>query len=198
MSDANIEEELQPDTFNFLDVLSERSYPKDKVSVYLDEGSAYQAKLTRRMIEDAKTEAEIKKLEKLLKGYADKVKASEYVFHLTGVSSERAENVFELAKEKYPVETRTRKTSSGSLEQYEIPSPDRNEYLGYLMLWIYVDAIESPDGKIHAAPDVENIIQFAKKAPQSQVEKVANAIANLRVSSEAFEDAIDDDFLAKP
>lgn len=196
MSDE-IEEKLQPDTFNFLDVLSQRSYPKDKVSIYLDEGAAYQAKITRQLIEEAGTEAEIKKLQKLLKEYSAKVKASEYIFHLTGVSMERNEEILELAKEKYPVEMRTRKTASGSLEQYEVPSPERNEYVGYLFIWIYVEAIESPDGKIHAAPDVENIIQFVKKAPTSQVEKVTEAIGRLRVSSELFEDAIDDDFLAK-
>lgn len=197
MSDENIEEALQPDTFNFLDVLAERSYPKDKVSVYLDEGAAYKAKATRLIIEDAKTDAEVKKLQKLLKQYSDDVKKSEYIFHLTGVSSERAEEIIELAKDKYPVEKRTRKLGNGSLEQYEVPSPERNEYVGYLMFWIYVEAIEAPDGKIHAAPDIENIIQFIKKAPQSQVEKVAEAIADLRVSSELFEEAIDDDFLAK-
>lgn len=197
MSDENIEDALQPDTFNFLDVLAERSYPKDKVSIYLDEAAAYQARITRLLIEEAKTEADIKKLQKVLKGYSDKVKASEYTFHLTGVGTERAEEILELAKDKYPVEMRTRKTASGSLEQYEVPSTERTEYLGYLMFWIYIEAIESPDGKIHAAPDIENIIQFVKKAPQSQVERVAEAIAKLRVSSEAFEEAIDDDFLAK-
>lgn len=197
MGDNNIEDALQPDVFNFLDVLSERSFPKDVVSVYLNEDAAYQARLARRKLLEAETKAEVAEADKLIKKYNEEVKKSEYKFHISGTSMERVEALIELAKEKFPVETKTRKTASGALEQYEVESNERREYLTYLTIWVHVEAIEAPDGRKQVAPDIETIISFIKKAPPSQVEKFANAIRSLEVSSELFEDAIDDDFLAK-
>lgn len=197
MSDDNFEEVLQPETFNFLDVLSERSFPKDVVSVYLDENAAYKARDARRKLLEAGTKAEVTELNKLIKKYNDEVKKSEYKIHITGTSMERVESLVELAKEKFPAETKTRKTASGAIEQYELENPERQEYLTYLAIWVHVEAIEAPDGRKQVAPDIETITAFIKKAPPSQVEKFANAIKNLEVSSELFEDAIDDDFLAK-
>lgn len=197
MSDDNIEDALQPDTFNFLDVLAERSFPKDTVSIYLNDAAAYQAQLVREVMS---TETDTKKLaeaEKLLKKYIKEVKESEYKFHLSGVPLEKLESLFEIAKEKFPIETKTRKTASGGLEQYEVQSQERNEYIGYLSLWVHVQAIEAPDGKIQAAPDVDTIIAFIKNAPQSQVQRFSEAITKLQVNAKSFEEAIDDDFLAK-
>lgn len=197
MSDENFEDVLQPDTFNFLDVLSERSFPKDKVSIYLNAEAAHEANRARKAYADAETKASETEAKKLFKKYQDLVKASEYKFHLTGVSLERIEELQELAKEKYPIETRNRKTGSGALEQYEIPNQDRDEYLSMLTLWVHVEAIEAPDGRIQAAPDADTIIKFIKTAPPSQVERFANAVRDIQVTSNAFENAIDDDFLAK-
>ena len=197
MSDENFEDALQPDTFNFLDVLSERSFPKDTVSIYLNAEAAHEANRARKAYADAENKASETEAKKLFKKYQDLVKASEYKFHLTGVSLERIEELQQLAKEKYPVEMRNRKTGSGSLEQYEVPNPLRDEYLSMLTLWVHVEAIEAPDGRKQTAPDVETIIRFIKTAPPSQVERFANAIGALQVSSSAFENAIDDDFLAK-
>lgn len=197
MTETNIDDQLQQETFNFLDVLSERSYPKDEVSIFLDEASAYKLRAVKNALEDLEDPKKRKEVEKLVKQYQDDVKKSEYVFKLTGVSFDRMEGLIEMAKKKYPVETKTRKTASGGLEQYEIPSTERNEYLGYLTLWIHVEAIVSPDGRVHTAPDEETIIKFLKVAPPSQVNRFTEAITRLQVSSQEFEDAIDDDFLAK-
>lgn len=197
MSEINIEDQLQQDTFNFLDVLSERSYPKDEVSIFLDEASAYKLRAVKTAFDNTEDPKKRKEIEKLVKQYQEDVKKSEYVFKLTGVSFDRIEGLIEMAKKKYPVETKTRKTASGGLEQYEVPSEERNEYIGYLTLWIHVEAIVSPDGKVHTSPDEETIIKFLKVAPPSQVNRFTEAISRLQVSSQEFEDAIDDDFLAK-
>lgn len=197
MSNDNIEEQLQPDTFDFLDVLSERSFPKDVVSIYLNVEAAYEANRARKALESATNKAEEDEAKKLFKKFQAEVKKSEYKFHLTGVPLERIESLADIAKEKYPVETKSRKTGNGSIEQYELPNPLRDEYAGFLALWVHVEAIEAPDGRMQVAPDAETIIAFIKNAPQSQVERFANAITGLQISSRAFEDAIDDDFLAK-
>jgi hypothetical protein len=197
MSDENFEDVLQPDTFNFLDVLSERSFPKETVSIYLNAQAAHEANRARKAYADAENKASETEAKKLFKKYQDLVKASEYKFHLTGVALERIEELQEIAKEKYPVEMRNRKTASGSLEQYEVPNPLRDEYLSFLTLWVHVEAIEAPDGRIQTAPDADTIIKFIKTAPSSQVERFANAIRDIQITSNAFENAIDDDFLAK-
>lgn len=197
MSNENIEEQLQPDVFDFLDVLSERSFPKDVVSIYLNAEAAYEASRARKAFGDASDKASETEAKKLFKKYQDEVKKSEYKFHLTGVSIERIEELVELAKEKFPIETKTRKTASGALEQYEIPNLQRDEYLSFLTLWVHVESIEAPDGRIQVAPDSETIIKFIKGAPASQVERFANAVRDIQINSRAFEDAIDDDFLAK-
>lgn len=198
MSDDNFEEVLQPDTFNFLDVLSERSFPKETVSIYLNAEAAHEANRARKMYDEAQSKASENEAKKLFKKYQDLVKASEYKFHLTGVSLERIEQLAEIAKEKFPIELRNRKTASGSLEQYEVPNPHRDEYLSLLTLWVHVEAIEAPDGRIQSSPSEETIIQFIKTAPSSQVERFANAVRQIQVTSREFENAIDDDFLAKP
>jgi len=197
MSNENIEELLQEETFDFLDVLTERSYPKDEVSLFLDEASAYKLRAVKAAYENSQDDKEREKLKKLMNQYRSDVKKSEYIFKLTGVSFDKIENLVEMAKKKYPVEHKTRKTGSGGLEQYEVPSNQRAEYIGYLTLWVHVEAVVSPEGKIHTAPEEETIIKFLKIAPPSQVNRFTEAITSLQVSSREFEDAIDDDFLAK-
>lgn len=193
----NIEDVLQPDTFNFLDVLAERSFPKNTVSVYLDEASAYKMRDAKAKLRLAETDAEKKKIAKEIEALRSEINKSEYKFYLAGVSFERIESLIDLAKEKFPIETKTRKTASGALEQYEVPNAQREEYLGFLTLWVHVESIEAPDGRSQVSPDIDTIIGFIKKAPQSQVERFANACRELQVSSYEFEEAIDDDFLAK-
>lgn len=190
-----------PDTFSFMDVISGegRGYPKDEVKIYLDEASAYRIQKIHGVIDTLdNTSAEHKKLSAELAELKAKVKASEYTFKLTGIPTEMNEILLKKARADMPVTYDHNKNFlTGGVEKVEQDSPERDRYYTNLLYQAHVEQIVSPTGLVDTAPSVETVDAFRTKAPGSQVNKFSQAVAGLQVSATAFEDATDEDFLAK-
>lgn len=196
--DLETTDNLSEETFSFFEVLNGEAYPKDTVSVYLNEGAAYKIRSARKLLNDIDNEDERQKTIKLIKQYEKEVEASAYTFHITGVDSDLIEAVGKVANKKYRKKI---KRPDQSISEY-IPEDDQNEYIKFLgnsVLQLHVEKIvEDSTGKEIVAPPLEEIALFLSKAPVSQRDKLSNAIQNLQVSAREFEDRVSDDFLAKP
>ena len=202
MTDKTVEEtvdELQaPETFDFLEVLNHRGYPTDEVVIYLDEATAHKiSKLSERkalLFDESEMDAADAEMAALKAVLAK----SAYTFKLKGVPGEVKEALAESAKEKFKPEYETSKNFiTGQVQKFEKDNPGRTKFLGLSIFQSHVEQIVAPDGKVITAPEVGIIDAFLTKAPDAQVQKFIDAVNALQVSAQAFEDATDEDFLAK-
>jgi len=198
--EEKVDELQSPDTFDFISVLSgdTRGYPKDGVTILLDEATAYKiAKLeTQAAGMDSGNDydsviVEVARLRKKLGGTA-------YTFKLTGVSQEVQEDILKLAQEKFPTKYDSNKNFlTGGIDRTEKPNQERDRYFVSLLYQAHVEQIVAPNGAVDTAPAVETIDAFLRKAPRSQIDKFEQALKGLQVTATMFEQATDEDFLAK-
>lgn len=202
--DFNVEEHdpLTPETFSFVDVLGERDYPKDVVELAMDEVAAYELEKIALKINQL-PDGESDELEELLaeaEKYQARLEASEYVFHITGVSDDTITDLQEIASAEFEPKKKPIKAANGRIERI-LPEKEQSAYLRYfnaLNLSVHIEQIvRVKDGAVMTAPPVDEIAVLMDKAPTSQKIKLQMAIQKLRAEAESFERRIDADFLAK-
>jgi hypothetical protein len=197
----DFEDNLTPETFSFIDVLNEVAYPKDTVTVYMNEAAAYSLDKISQSIKSVDDD-DIDALDSMVADaemYAKLIDESAYVFHLTGVSDDTIVDLNDIAEAEFESKKKPVKSASGRLDRI-LPQSEQANYLRYtnaLMLHVHIAQIVSHDGRVLTAPSVDEIAKFMDKAPTSQKMKLQAAIQALHASSEAFENRIDADFLVK-
>lgn len=200
VEDADV---LTPESFSFVDVLSERAYPKDRVDLAMDEVAAIELDKIMLQINDIPEGGDSGELEQLLadaERYSQRLDKSTYTFYLTGVSDDTITDLQEIASAEFEPKKKPVKSASGRIERI-LPESEQANYLRYfnaLGLSVHIEQIvHAATGRVMTAPPVEEIAVFMDKAPTSQKVKLQVKINALRASSEAFERRIDADFLAK-
>ena len=196
--EEKVDELQSPESFDFLAVLNDQNQPKDEVDICLDKATVYEiAKLEvskKSLTDEADMDAADATLVELKKSLA----ANTYTFKLTGISGEFREKLAESAKEKFKPDYETSKNFiTGQVEKFEKPNPERNKFLGLSVFQASVEQIVAPDGKVITAPEVGIIDAFLTKAPDAEVSKFIKAVEALEVTVRQFEEATNEDFLAK-
>ena len=196
--EEKVDELQSPNVFSFSEVLQGRGYPRDEVTVFLDEQTAHTiAKLETQaagMDSGEKFDAVTKQVSVLRK----KLAATAYTFKLTGISQDMKETVLKSAQEKFPTKYDSNKNFlTGGIDRTEKPNPERDRYFSSVLYQAHVEQIVAPDGAVNTAPDSETMDDFLRKAPESQVMRFLDAVHGLQVTAATFEAATNEDFLAK-
>lgn len=205
----SVEKAKAPGTFKILDVISGRGYPEQEVTIYINEGIAYQASLVKEQLEELDTKPNssvnekkrdelIAKQEELL----DELAKSAFTFHLRGISEGRREEIYNQARKKYPIEYE--KPSDISLltgqkqERIEKESPERDALFTQLLWAECIYKITDPDGNEQIGLTYSEVKELRNLMPLASTAAINNAIEKLRVSSAIFMSQVSEDFLAKP
>src|SRR5690606_11790061 len=119
---------------------------------------------------------------------------SKYVFKIVGLSTQTREDLLEKARTDIKPEYESHKNfMTGQVDKVEKESPKRDRYYTNLLWQASIEQIVSPTGAVDTAPTLETIEAF-RKAPLSQQAKFQNALNQLAVAAEVFEEATDASF----
>lgn len=194
----------KPGTFNIVNVLKERAYPTEVVNVYLDEQAAYDAaKLQERIDELAKSSADddIKLAQKLADerdAVIAKLEESRYVFHVTGISEGKRQEIQEESLDKFPMEYEESKNPfTGEVLKQEKEDKGRDRFFTN-RLWVEsVEKIVAPDDSEQDSLTMKDVESLRELLPLAAAGAISQSIEKLRVSTAIFMASVDEDFLAK-
>lgn len=199
--ESGIDPTPSPETFSFFDVLSEKAYPKDIVTVYMDDAAAYDLK--KLSIEaDGVEETDVEKIAEIgarLRALRERIEASAVTFYLTGVGADRQGDAMTHAQEHFEGKKVNRKRADGSITR-ELPQSEQFNFMKYMSAVsnaLHIEKIVLADGRQMVAPSPDEVSAFLAKAPRSAIEQFNAAIAKLEVDTADFERTIDEGFLAK-
>lgn len=175
--------------FDLIAALSGRTYPVEKVPVFLDEALMYEyVKVSKEAEEDPANEAKQVAREKMLEAFKDFA----ITVTLRGVSRDILEAIEDEILEKYPME-------------YDVlgrPKPNRERVEEFAVRYwnVFVIKVEAPDGSVLAPPSADDLAYFRKKAPQAAIDAVEDGINTLREGpAAAYEKMVKDPaFLSRP
>lgn len=215
MSDIEeiVEKARKPGTFNIVDVVKGRSYPTDTVDVFIDENVAFQAseldaaivKISETMDKknlDKKTlDGFLKKREEILdrkEKLVEEMGGTRYVFHLTGVSEGKRQDLYDKAVEKYAVEyEKNRNAFTGEAEKVELENVERDRYFTSLLWEASVVKIVAPDGDEQTSINYEEALELRRSLPLASASAITEAIEKMRAATAIFMVSVNEDFLAK-
>jgi hypothetical protein len=205
-----VEEAKAPGTFNIVNVLTDRAYPKTKVSVSLDEATAYEAslikeqinELTRRESNASSVTKKISELDAQLSELVEKMNKSTYTFHISGISEGKREELLATARKKYPVEYEATNDIASLLsnngERQEKSSPERDNLFTDLLWTEHLEMIEDPEGNIQDVITYSDVRTLRHSLPLSALAKINTGIDKVRTATAVFMMETGEDFLAKP
>lgn len=186
---------LDPGTFDIADLFTGKVYPKEVVTVFLDEDAAYQINVNSKEITKAVVREDTQALKELEEKHHDLVRraaSSKVTFHLTGVSRDERQNVLSKTLEEYPQQY--------NLMGQPIPDTKANEVHANRRWALHTERIVRADGSTIVAPDEHAIKVFRGHAPDPVVEEIETAILELSQGVKSgFETlAQETDFLSQP
>ena len=197
MSDiqAQVEQAMSQETFSFVDFIQGRGYPRDEVVLNMDEATAYKIqKLEKQKKDDSSLdESALDRIDAEIASLREVLAKSALTFKVVGLSTENREELLENAREQVKPEYESnRNFITGQVEKVEKESPARDRLYTNLLWKAQIEQIVAPNGAV-TVPTLEDIEVFRNKAPQSQQLKLARALGDLAVASEAFEAGVSDD-----
>lgn len=203
-----VEEAKAPGTFNIVQVLSERAYPRTEVPVSLDEATAYEAANIKEELDvlakktDAESKKKLESLTEKLEDLVEQINKSSYTFHIRGISEGKREELLAQARKKYPVEYEQPSDITAFLsnnsQKEEKPSPERDNLFTDL-LWVeHIEKVEDPDGNVQEGLTYNDIRSLRSNLPLSALAKINSGIEKVRTATAIFMMETGEDFLAKP
>lgn len=165
-----------PDARNidFAKVFSGQEYPKDSVSVIVNEKLGYdvhriQQEISTALATDDKDAR--KELEEKYAELAKKAKDFTYTFHLTAISREVKESLTQSVRAEFDIET----------DMFGNAKPnDAAEKAYKSRRWaLHTEKIEGPGGSVSVAPTPENLAAFLLQAPDPAIEQIDAKITEL-------------------
>ena len=202
-----------PGVFNIVDVLQDRGYPESTVEIYLDESTIYELSTIKENLEEldnsigkkVETEKQKAQREELLTKrdeLNEKLLASKYTVHLSGISEGRREEFYRNAIKKYPVQYEAPNGISGLLsgdqQKTEKDSPERDALFTDYLWQGHIKKIVNSDGDEQVDFSYSTIRTMRETFPLSAMIKINEAIEKLRASTALFTIETGEDFLAKP
>lgn len=202
-----------PGTFNIVNVLQERAYPKTQVKIVLDEATIYEIAGVQEEIESIQSkvgkggasETQRVRLEELDASYQElsaKIMSSQYTVYLMGISEGKREELYREAVKKYPIQYETNNDISSLLNsnngRTEKPSAERDALFTDDLWKEQIEKIENPDGEEQVQFSYTDVKAMRNSFPLSAIMKINEAIDKLRASTALFVMETNEDFLAKP
>lgn len=168
--------EIAPDakTFDVADMFTGKAYPKEVVTVYMDEATAYELHKLREealLAVQAGDEKKAAKVEKELKALVKKGEESRYDFHLTGASRDDRKALIDIVRAEYPSEV--------DFLGREKPNPEADEKYANLVWSLHIEKIERPDGALIVAPDEATVKIIRGQAPDPAILAIEKGIQEL-------------------
>lgn len=186
-------------TFNIINLLNERAYPKEKITVYLNEDAAYRASSIRDSIKNYKGEADgLTELEDALDLATKQMIESGITFNIIGITEGKRDALLADARKTYPVEySRELNAMTGEMVKEEKDSPERdNLFTDYLWL-ASIDNIVDAKGNVQSDLNYGIIRDMRQMLPLAATAKVSEAIEKMRISTALFMAEVNEDFLQK-
>jgi len=197
-------EAKKPGTFSIVNVLKDRAFPAETVNVYLDEQSAYDAsKIQERIDELAKSSAEedinlAQKLSEERDVIISKLEQSRYVFHITGISEGKRNEIQEECLEKFPMEYEESKNPfTGEIVKQEKENKARDRYFTNALWAASITKIVDPQGNEQESLTMDDVASLRELLPLAAAGAITQSIEKLRISTAIFMASVDEDFLAK-
>ena len=209
----SVEAAKAPGTFNIVQVLQERGYPKSKVEIYMDEAAMYEMSTLAEELEGldnlvarkSETEKQKSAREELINKRNDayaRLAASKYIVHLTGISEGKREEFYKQAVKKYPIEYQAQGGISSLLGtdagKTEKDSPERDALFTDFLWQGHIEKIVNPDGDEQTEFAYSTIRTMRESFPLNAMVKINEAIEKLRAATAIFTMETGEDFLAKP
>lgn len=209
----SVEAAKAPGTFNIVQVLQDRGYPKSIVEIYMDEAAMYEMSTLSEQLEEldslvskkAETEKQKATREDLLAKRNDaysKLLASKYLVHLTGISEGKRDEFYKQAVKKYPVEYQAQNGISSLLGtdggRTEKDSPERDALFTDYLWQGHIEKIVNPDGDEQTEFAYSTIRTMRESFPLNAMVKINEAIEKLRAATAIFTLETGEDFLARP
>lgn len=180
-------------SFDFLSVLDGRGYPTKTVKINLAEDVAYTVKQLREKYSKATVSTPEEKeafvqIEKDLDEAEALLKKSELTFKIRGLSQDHLKSLFEEYKLKFPD---TEQTMNGI--KFPVPHKDFEWWYKLAEEHAHIVEVTNHEGAVSKVT-YEDYVQFAGKAPDSQYQKLVEAIDSLNVEARFFEASVDENF----
>jgi len=203
----------KPGTFNIVDAVKNRAYPKDQVDVFIDEGVAFRVAEINEAIDSigkamdkkgvdkktldtllAKREEVLDSRDKLI----EEMGGTKYVFHLTGISEGVRQDLFDKAVTKFPIKHEQKMSQiTGEIEKEEIENIERDRYFTALLWQAGVQKILSPDGEEQEGISFEDALELRRSLPLASLTTITEALEKMRAATALFLMSVGEDFLAK-
>jgi hypothetical protein len=208
MSEDNIEqiveEAKKPGTFNIINILKERAYPKEEIIIYLDEATAYNiANVDEKIkelseISEFENKTKIDELTEKRNNLLNVLNQSKYVFTISGISEGLREDLQEQAVEKFPIEYEEEKNPfTGEVTKKEIDNSERDRFFTMLLWHEHIQTIVNADGDVQDKVTMDDVIALREMLPLSAITNITRSIEKLRMATAVFLMSVDEDFLAK-
>lgn len=197
---AQSENIFTPEDFNIFEL--DKSYPKDTVTVYLDDGAAHEYRKLRAeadLVEGEPDQDFIDDFNARLEALREKIKKSERTFYLTGVDADKMKDAMTSSEAHFEDRKVNRKRADGSIVR-ELPQSAQVDFMRYVSavtLAMHVEKIVDGAGREVVAPGPDALLLFLDKAPAYAVREVSQAVERLQVDARDFEAALDDGFFPK-
>jgi hypothetical protein len=208
-----VDEAKDSKVFNIVNILQERSYPKQVIEIFLDEENSYKASMVKQQLEELDkktgtkgvTAQQKEKRDSLIAEFellSEKISESKYSFHISGISEGRREKLIAEATKKYPIEYEKSAELSALLGSSNGPqekaSPQRDQLFTDFLWREQIQKIVDPDGNEQSDLAYGDIRSLRENLPLSSSAKINNAIEKIRTATAVFMMETGEDFLAKP
>lgn len=200
----SVENAKAPGTFNIVQVLQERGYPKTEIDIYMDEAAMYELSTIAEELEGLTEKQNTQREELTTKRNETQARllASKYVVHLMGISEGKREEFYRQAVKKYPVEYQSQSGISSLIGvdsgKTEKNSPERDALFTDYLWQGHIQKIVNPDGDEQAEFAYSTIRTMRESFPLNAMVRINEAIEKLRASTAIFTVETGEDFLAKP
>jgi hypothetical protein len=200
-------------TFNIIDVLQGRGYPKTSVEVYLNETAIYKISEIREELEALDKKVSTKKETEKDKALREELISQEaltmqeiidsgYTVELMGIPEGKREELYRSAVKKYPIEYLAEKNMSsiltGNSSKEEKESPERDALFTDFLWQEHLQKIIDKDENEQAEFSYVAVREMRNSFPLNAIIAINGAIEKLRTSTAVFTMETGEDFLAKP
>lgn len=193
-----VETAKAPGTFNIVNLLKDRAYPEQSVTVYIDEALAYAGSEIDERISTSKDDAEVEQLTAKREEIVEQLKKSAITFYIKGITESRRNDLVKQSKKKYPVEyTREANPLTGDFVREEKPSAERDELFTDLLWQASIVRIEDADGNVQENIGFTDVSNMRSMLPLASVARITEAIEKIRVATAVFMHEVNEDFLPK-
>jgi hypothetical protein len=190
----------QPGKFSLIERLRGRNMPTDKVNLYTDEGAAYERRLILEELDGEKQAGfradkdAIAKLEASLADVEARIKDSVAVVHMKGISSERYDELLEIARESFPTEYEEwQNPLTGQKVRAEKENEQQNDLFNSLFISESIEKVVMGDAEdTDITP--EWWIQFRGIAPLDGLRLVVEAAYKMRMTVQWMDEIQSEDF----